>query len=64
MRRCARIVNTHKRRTVSMSSTNVARRRKIRALEAKRDSLREKKDAAIQQLKVVAAELKHAKGSK
>lgn len=40
-------------------ATNIQQRRKIRALEAKRDSLKEKKDSATTELKKVAAELKH-----
>lgn len=39
----------------------IERRKKIRALEAKRDSLTESKKKAAQQLAVVRAELKHAR---
>jgi len=42
-----------------MASSNIERRRRIRALEAKRDELKVKKDKATSELKKVGAELKH-----
>jgi len=45
-------------------ATNPEKRKKIRALEAKRDSLSEKKKANTEALKVVRAQLKHARSVK
>jgi hypothetical protein len=40
-------------------ATNIEKRRRVRALEAKRDDLKLKRDRATAELKKVAAELKH-----
>jgi hypothetical protein len=44
-----------------MATRSIDQRRKIRALESKRDALLLKKTSAITQLAVVRAELKQAK---
>lgn len=44
-------------------SQNIMRRRKIRALEAQRDTLKEKKAKATEDLAKVSAALKHARSN-
>lgn len=44
-----------------MSSSNIDKRRKIRALEAKRDQLTETKNKSVSELAKIRAELKHAR---
>lgn len=47
-----------------MAAKNPTQRRKIRALEAQRDVLSEKKKATDEKLKVVRTQLKHARSTK
>lgn len=47
-----------------MTTKNPVQRRKIRALEAQRDVLSEKKKSTDEKLKVVRTQLKHARGTK
>ena len=47
-----------------MSTKNLAKRKKIRALEALRDSLTEKRKAMEEKLKVTRTQLKHARAQK
>ena len=46
-----------------MAKSNPVQRRKIRALEAARDALSEKKKATDEKLKVVRTQLKHARAT-
>lgn len=47
-----------------MATKNPTQRRKIRALEAQRDLLSEKRKATDEKLKVVRTQLKHARSTK
>ena len=49
---------------MAMSGQNILRRRRIRALEAKRDALLEKKTRATDDLAKIRAELKVARSRK
>ena len=48
----------------NMAAKNPAQRRKIRALEAARDSLSEKKKTIEEKLKVTRTQLKHARDTR
>lgn len=47
-----------------MATKNPTQRRKIRALEAQRDVLTEKRKSTDEKLKVVRTQLKHARATK